>query len=42
MIEAFFSLVGGIAIAFYFCWEMSLVCMAVSPILIIGAALGEE
>ena len=32
-------MVAGMAIGFYFCWQESLVCLIVSPILIVGNAL---
>lgn len=39
-IEAGMNLLGGIAIGFYFCWQESLLCLAVTPVLIIGNAIG--
>ena len=35
-------MLGGVAIGFYFCWQEALVCLAVSPILAIGEAMGVE
>ena len=38
-VEAVINMVAGMAIGFYFCWQESLVCLIVSPILIVGNAL---
>jgi len=38
--EAFFCFAGGVAMAYYYCWQMATLCIAVSPILVIGNVLG--
>lgn len=37
--ESAFGLLIGIIIAFYFCWQEALVCLLVSPIMIVGAMI---
>ena len=39
-VEAGFSFLGGIIIGFYFCWQEAIICIVVSPLLIIGNMLG--
>ena len=38
-LEGAFSLLTGILIGFIMCWQEALVCLAVSPFLIIGSAM---
>jgi len=40
--EAFFSLVGGLAIGFVFCWEMSLITLGMVPFIILGNIVAME
>ena len=40
--EAAFGMIIGIAIGFWFCWQQAIVCLLVSPILMIGGALEME
>ena len=35
-IEAMFAMIVGIAIGFYYCWQMALTCLLVSPVLMVG------
>lgn len=41
-IDSAFSLLGGIALGFYFCWQMSLVCIGLTPIMTIGQYIGAK
>jgi ABC-type multidrug transport system fused ATPase/permease subunit len=41
-IDSFFSLVGGIGLGFYFCWQMSLVCIALTPLMTLGQYIGAK
>jgi len=38
-LEGAFAMLGGMAIGFVICWQMSLVCLAVSPVFVIGGSL---
>lgn len=40
--DGFFALVGGLAIGFYFSWEMSLVCLGMIPFMTLGQYIGME
>lgn len=39
VVESLFSLLGGIAAAAYYEWRMALVCLALTPFTVMGAAL---
>ena len=41
-LEALFSFMGGIIIGFIYCWQEALICIVVSPLLVIGNALGMQ
>lgn len=41
-IDAIFSLFGGLGLGFYFCWQMSLVCLALTPIMTLGQYVGAK
>lgn len=38
--DAFFAMVGGLSIGFYFCWQMSLICIGLTPFMAIGQYVG--
>lgn len=40
--DGFFALVGGLVLGFYFNWQMSLVCLALTPFLVVGQYVGME
>ena len=40
--ESAFGMILGLIIGFYFCWQEALVCLLVSPIMIIGATIDME
>ena len=40
IVEAFCALSAGLTLGFYFCWQESVVCLAASPVMIIGNYLG--
>jgi len=42
MAEAFFSLVWGCAIGFWFCWQIALIALALTPLLIVGAGISAK
>jgi len=42
MAEAFFSLVWGCAIGFWFCWQIALIALALTPLLIAGAGISAK
>jgi ATP-binding cassette, subfamily B (MDR/TAP), member 1 len=42
MAEAIFSLVWGCAIGFFFCWKVALIALALTPLIIIGAAISAK
>ena len=39
LLEAFFALVWGIAMSFYFCWQEALVAFGLTPVILISAYL---
>ena len=40
--EAVFALLGGVIIAFMFCWQEALICLVLSPFMIVGSAIAME
>ena len=40
--EAAFALLGGVIIAFIFCWQEALICLVLSPFMIVGSAIAME
>lgn len=40
--EASFALLVGIIIAFYFCWQEALICLIISPFMVVGSAIAME
>lgn len=41
-IDSLFSLFGGLCLGFYYCWQMSLVCIGLTPLMTIGQFVGAK
>lgn len=37
--ESVFGMVAGVGVAFYFCWQQAVVCLLVSPVMVIGPTI---
>lgn len=40
--DAFFALFGGLVMGFYYCWQMSLICLGLTPFMSLGQYVGME
>lgn len=40
--DGLFALLGGLALGFYFCWQMSLICIGMTPFMTLGQYIGME
>lgn len=40
--DGLFALFGGLALGFYFCWQMSLICIGMTPFMTLGQYIGME
>ena len=40
--DGFFALFGGLALGFYYSWEMSLICLGLTPFMTLGQYIGME
>lgn len=40
--EASFAMLGGVIIAFIYCWQEALICLVISPFMVVGSAIAME
>lgn len=40
--DGFFALFGGLLMGFYYCWQMSLICLGLTPFMTLGQYIGME